>query len=106
MFAIKKIKILFIVILVLFAALIGSCKQKANPLEEYGNVLIDSYKKSKKAGEEANLKNIQTAIQIYRATNDEYPKTLKDIEDFMGSPIDTELYEYNPENGELRLKSE
>jgi hypothetical protein len=94
-----KIKTIFFAFLILFTVLIVGC----NPVEEYGDILIDSYMGSKKAVEQVNLKNMQRAIQMYRVTNGEYPKTLKDIEGIMDSPIDFELYQYNPENGEIKL---
>ncbi len=99
-------KTLLFAVPVLFTVLIVSCEQKTNPVAEYGEKQVDSYLGSKKAAEEIKFKNIQTAIQMYRSANDEYPKTLKDIEGIMDSPIDTDLYQYNPENGELRLKNE
>jgi len=100
----KKIRMLCIAfLLLLFAALTLSCKQ--NPIEEYGDALIDSYKRGQRVGKEADLKNIRTAIQIYRATNGEYPKSLKDVEEFAGFSIDTELYQYSPETGKINLKN-
>ena len=98
-----KIITLLFAFLILSAFLIVSCEQK-NSLEESGNALVNSYEKSKKAGEDATLKNIQSAIQIYRATNGEYPNSLKDIENLMRSQIDSNLYQYNPETGEIKLK--
>ena len=98
-----KIKIIFLAIFILLTQLIISCEQK-NPISEYGNALISSYEQGKKAGEEANLKNIRDAIQAYHAANGKYPETLKEIEGMMGSPINFDLYQYNPETGEIKLK--
>ncbi len=98
-----KIKTLLFAFLILFTALIVSCEQETNPVAEYGNALIDSYERSKKVVEEVNLKNIQKAIEVYHTINGGYPEALEDIEGFIGSPIDSELYQYNPENGEIKL---
>ncbi len=99
-------KTLLFAVLVLLTVLTVSCEQETNPVAEYGDKLIGSYERSKKVADEATFQNIQRAVKMYRYANGEYPKTLKDIEAIMDSPIDTELYQYNPENGQLRLKNE
>ncbi|MEF9475807.1 MAG: type II secretion system protein GspG [Candidatus Mariimomonas ferrooxydans] len=87
--------------LVLSSVLIVSC----NPAEEAGNTLIQSYENSKKAIEQVNLKNIQRAVQMYRTINGKYPQGLEDIESMMDSPVDMELYQYNPDTGKVGLRN-
>lgn len=102
----KKIKVLFVVLSVsLFLATAG-CDSEVNPVKEFGNAMIESMETSKEFADEMTFLNIKKALQMYYAENGKHPETLKDIEDFMDSPIDTELYEYNPETGELSKKSE
>ncbi len=91
----------FFGLLILSSALMAGC----NPAEEAGNALIQSYESSKKAIEQVNLKNIQRAVQMYRTINGKYPQELEDIESMMNSPIDKELYQYNPDTGKVHLKN-
>ena len=92
-------------LLFLLAVFISGCEQKDNSISKYGDSLINSYDRSKKAGDEATLKGIQDAVNAYHAANGEYPVSLQDIEKILGSPVDSAKYQYNPENGEVRLKS-
>ncbi len=87
----------------ILSGLVAGCEQK-NPLSEYGDALISSYEKGKKGGEDANLKNIRDAVQAYHAANGKYPESLKEVESMMGSPVNPDLYQYNPETGEIKLK--
>lgn len=98
----KSMRILFLVVLLLFLI---SCDQKPkNPVDEYGTVLIDSYKKAQKAGESANLDAVKKSIQAYYASNDKYPDNLDEIKSFINSDIDLSKYDYNAENGTVFLK--
>jgi hypothetical protein len=80
-----------------------SCKGK-NPVEEAGDTLIDVYEGSKVESQYITLKNIQKAIMVYHAQNGRYPESLDEISSLMDTPIDIDMYEYNPENGVVRLK--
>jgi len=82
-----------------------SCDQKPkNPVSEYGDAMIDSYRKGQKAGEIGNLDAVKKAVEAYRASNDKYPQTLNEVKDLIGSEIDLSLYDYNPENGSVSLR--
>ncbi len=102
MFA-DRIKVILLALSLLFTQLMFGCEQK-NPVSEYGNSLISAYEKGKKGGEEANLKNVRDAIRAYHAANGKYPETTKEIEDIMGSQVNFDLYQYNPETGDIKLK--
>lgn len=80
-----------------------SCKGK-NPAEEVSDTLIGVYEGSKIESQQATLKSIQNAIRIYHAQNGRYPESLEDVESLMDTPLDIDMYEYNPENGVVRLK--
>lgn len=89
----------------LFTLFITACDEKLkNPVSEYGDALIDSYKKGQQAGETANLDAVKRAIQSYYATNGKYPESLEAAEEFMGSKIDISKYEYDPSTGRVSLK--
>ena len=82
-----------------------ACDEKPkNPVSEYGDALIGSYKSSQLAGEAANLDAVKKAVQAYRAANDKYPAVLEDVGDLIGGKVDFSKYDYNPETGEVSLK--
>ncbi len=90
-----------ILVLVLFMA----CDQKPkNPVSEYGDALIGSYKRGQRGGETANLDAVRKSIEAYHAANDIYPQSLDEIKDLIGSNIDLSKYDYNPDNGRVSLK--
>ncbi len=96
-------QLLFVVVILSFFV---ACDQKPkNPVAEYGDTMINSYRKGQQAGETANLDAIKKTIQAYHAANDKYPESLKDIENLMGATIDINKYDYNPQTGMVRLKS-
>ena len=102
----KKIRVLFLVLSVSLLLATAGCDSEVNPVKEFGDSMIESVEASKEFADEITFLNIKKALQMYYAENSKYPETLKNIEDFMDSPIDIELYEYNPETGELSKKSE
>ena len=99
----NRFRIILPLIVVLF--LLFSCKEKPkNPVAEYGDALIDSYKRGQQAGEKANLDALKKAVESYRATNGRLPENLDKVQEFIGSGIDPSKYDYNPENGSVSLK--
>jgi hypothetical protein len=96
-------KVLLPIILTLFFLL--SCDQKPkNPVAEYGDTLINSYKRGQNAGEIANLDAVKSAVKAYHALNDRYPQSLNEIKNLIGANIDLSKYDYNPENGMVSIK--
>jgi competence protein ComGC len=100
----SMIQVFFLLVLSMFVMF--ACDEKPkNPIAEYGNALIDSYKKGQMAGEEANLNAVKKSIEAYHATHDKYPQSLDEIKDLFGSnEIDLSKYDYNPNNGMVSLK--
>jgi hypothetical protein len=93
------------IIIILFILFIFACNEKPkNPVSEYGDALIDSYKKGQQAGETANLDAVKRAIEGYYAANGKYPESLEAAEEFMGAKIDISKYEYDPLTGRVSLK--
>ncbi|MEW6715515.1 MAG: hypothetical protein AB1306_10555 [Nitrospirota bacterium] len=99
-----KTKIALSVFLVLLAASIGGCKEKTSPVAQYGDDLISVHEGAKIEGQQATLKGVKNAIQIYYASNGKYPENLTEIQKLMDSPIDQGMYDYNPQNGVVTLK--
>ena len=85
---------------------VPACKEKPkNPVSEYGDALINSYKGAQSAADQANLDSLKTAVKAYRTTNESYPKSLQEVADMLNSPIDLTKYDYDPATGTVTLKS-
>ena len=98
------IKLLFSIMLATIFLL--ACDEKPkNPVSEYGDAMVGAYKRGQRAGEEADFDAIKKTIQAYYAANEEYPKSLKEIEGMLQKPIDPNKYEYDPQTGTVTLKS-
>ena len=99
----SKVQIIFSSIFIVL--LMAACDQKPkNPVAEYGDALIGSYKGAQNAGETANLDAVKKAVAAYHASNDKFPQSLDDIKDLINAPIDLSKYDYNPENGSVTSK--
>ncbi len=97
--------LLKIILMIVVILSITACKEKPRtPLDEYGNSLIDSYKRGQEAGEIANLDAVKKAVMAYYASNGKYPHNLEEIKDLLSSDVDLSHYSYNPENGKVTLK--
>ncbi len=96
-------KLIFILFILLTVVAVG-CKK--DPFAEFGEDAIESWERTDRTADLANLKTIQNAVRIYRTTNGEYPDELNDIESLIGSQVDFDKYEYNPENGTVKLKNQ
>lgn len=97
-------KIIAVILFVSFLFIFACNEKPKNPVSEYGDALIDSYKRGQQAGETANLDAVKRAIQSYYASNGKYPESLEAAEEFMGAKIDISKYEYDPSTGRVTLK--
>lgn len=87
-------------------AFFTACDEKPkNPVSEYGNIMIDSYKKGQKAGEAANLDAVKKAVQAYHALNDKYPQSLADVKELIGAEMDMSKYSYDPQTGDVNIRN-
>jgi hypothetical protein len=85
--------------------LLPACKEKPkNPVAEYGDALIDSYKGAQNAADLATLEGVKKGVQAYRAANGSYPAELKDIGDLMGGQVDFSKFDYDPATGAVTPK--
>ena len=97
----KKILLIFTVL-----SFLASCDAKPkNPVSEYGDIMIDSYKKGQKAGETANLDAVKKAVQAYHALNDKYPQSLDDVKELIGAEMDMSKYSYDPQTGTVNIRN-
>jgi len=91
-------------ILICLFFLLACYEKPKNPVAEYGDALVDSYKRSQQAAENANLDTLKKAIQLYYSSNERFPKNLDEAKDFIGHDIDISKYDYNPDTGTVSLK--
>jgi hypothetical protein len=101
--SILKWETVFSILICLF--FLFACTEKPkNPVAEYGDTLVDSYKKGRQAGEIANLDAVKKAVQLYYTANERFPKNLNEAKEFIGSDIDLSKYNYSPDTGTVSLK--
>ena len=87
-------------------SLIAACDEKPkNPVSEYGNTMLDSYKKGQQAGETANLDAVKKTVQAYHALNDKYPQSLEDVKELIGAEMDMSKYSYDPQTGTVNIRN-
>ncbi len=98
----KLMKMRMLLIPVLLFVLV-SCKDK-NPVEQYGNDVTKAYKGAGQFGRQMDVKNVQDAIKAFQVMNGRYPRDLKEIEHFIGSPLDSSRYEYDASTGIISAK--
>jgi|GEM_PF-543439 len=88
-----------LVLLVLWGLSATACSE--NPVQDYGNKVLDAYDRSGKSANHASVVNLQRAVEAYRAANGYYPPSLQDLEGFAGQTIDPALYQYSPSTGKI-----
>ena len=98
---ILKVKLPLLLFLVCFTFTFASCK---NPVEEYGDTVIKTYKGTQQFGKEVELKQLQESIKAFNAAHSRYPKDLEEISDFTGITLDDGKYDYDPSTGVIKLK--
>ncbi len=98
----KSIMLICSSLLLFFA---GGCKDKPkNPVSEYGDSLLSSYRGAHKAADQANLDALKAAINTYRAEKEKYPDSLQEVGNMLRSQIDFSKYDYDTVTGTVTLK--
>ncbi len=95
----KKVKIIILLCITLSMV---TCKE--NPVDEYGDNVIKSYKRTEQFSREVSLKNIQRSINAFYTANNRYPNDLTELEGFMGTKIDINIYNYDHSTGIISIK--
>lgn len=96
-----------IVLALLLVSFASGCEEAPkNPVEEYGMGLVNSYGRSKEAASAANLDALRRTIAAFRAANGRYPESLDEVAAFMGSDVDPDAYDYDPETGKIALRGQ
>ncbi len=99
----EQTKILFFVLLMCITLMAAGCEEKSNPVSKVGDRLIGAYERSSTAAGQSTLKGIKDAIRAYHISNGEYPDSIEEVQRYMGARIDTGLYQYDPDTGEISL---
>ncbi|MEW6571230.1 MAG: hypothetical protein AB1390_08680 [Nitrospirota bacterium] len=102
----KKSHLAYCLFLMIFPVLFSfACKEKPRTaFDDYGDALIESYKRGQQAGEIANLDALRKAVTIYHAENGKYPEHLEQIRDSLRADLDLSKYDYDPDTGAVSLR--
>lgn len=92
-----------LIVMLTALAVCSSCESK-NPVEQYGDDVTKAYKRTQQFGSRMEVKNLQDAIRSFQVMNGRYPNDLKEIEQFIGTPLDSGKYEYDPSTGTVAAR--
>jgi hypothetical protein len=84
--------------------LLPACREKPkNPVEKYGDAVIDAYTRSEKVSDKASLNEIRGMLRTYRTDHGQWPASLQDLQGTMVRPVDLSKFDYDPQTGEVTL---
>jgi hypothetical protein len=97
---------IYIGFMLLFVSLfaLGSCSDDKNPVQQYGNTMVQSYKSAQKLDSTVNILQVRKSIQDFYAANGRYPADLNEVSSFNGLSLKSDNFDYNPATGELTEK--
>jgi outer membrane protein assembly factor BamD (BamD/ComL family) len=96
----KRLSPLLVLMILSFVTL-AACKDDKNPAQQYGNTMVESYKKAKDVDSTVNVQQVQKSIQEFHAANGRYPADLSELAAFNGMTLKSDKYEYDPATGAL-----
>ena len=79
------------------------CEESSNPIAKFGDDVIGAHQRTKVKADQMTLNGMKDAVRVYHISNGTYPASLEEIQTLMGSPIDTGLYQYDPDTGKISL---
>ena len=97
-------KLTLTLLLMLITIMTAGCEEKKGPVSRYGDSLISAHDGGKRVAEQATLKGLKDAIRVYHISNGRYPQSFEEVQGLMGSSVDSGIFHYDPENGEIRLE--
>ena len=98
-------KALFIISLLLLISPL-SCTEKSDPLDRYGETVVDKLESTRELGNQVSVARIQDSIRSFHAVNGRYPEDIEEIERFTGLTLDPGIYVYDPSTGLIALKED
>jgi hypothetical protein len=99
----KIISARWIIPLGLYLVLTG-CSDDKNPVQQFGNTLLQPLKTTKAVEKKVNVLEVQKSIQEFYAANGRYPADLNEVTAFNGMTLESDRYDYNPATGTLTQK--
>jgi len=91
-------------LLLAVAVMLAGCGEGGkNPVEEYGDTMVDSLDRAETAALKMNLTTVKAAIDRYYARHGSYPERLDDLS---LHNISTDMYLYDPDTGEITIDRE
>lgn len=85
-------------------AVLVSCTDDKNPVQQYGNTMVQSLKSAKKLDASVNVQQVRKSIQEFYAANGRYPAGLNELPSFNGMTLKSDNYDYDPATGTLTEK--
>jgi hypothetical protein len=82
--------------------LLASCNSDQNPVQQYGNTMVQSLKSAQKLDATVNVEQVKKSIQEFYAANGRYPSDLNELSQFNGITLKSEQYDYDPATGNLQ----
>ncbi len=95
---------LLLVLMIISFVTLASCKDDKNPVQQYGNTMVQSLKSAKKLDSSVNVQQVQKSIQEFYAANGRYPADLNELATFNGMTLKSDKYDYDPATGTLTEK--
>lgn len=89
---------------IITVAVLVSCKDDKNPVQQYGNTMVQSLKSAKKLDAAVNVQQVQKSIQEFNAANGRYPADLNELSAFNGIMLKNDHYDYDPATGSITEK--
>ncbi len=88
----------------IFALVVVGCGESQNPIQQYGEEVIQAYGRTKRVKARADMQAVKTAIQQYYIETGHFPASLTDLSLVQNQGIDPNLYAYDPATGSIHLR--
>lgn len=80
------------------------CSESDNPIQQYGNEVIQAGERTKRVRARADMQALKTAIQQHYIEEGSFPASLSDLSTVRDQEIDIDLYVYDPATGSIHLR--
>ncbi len=80
------------------------CSESQNPIQQYGNEVIQAGERTKRLRARADMQALKTAIQQYYIEQGRFPASLSDLPIVQYQDLDPDLYAYDPSTGSINLQ--
>jgi len=80
------------------------CSESQNPIQQYGNEVIQAGERTKRLRAKADMQALKTAIQQHYIEQGRLPASLSDLPIVQYQDLDPDLYAYDPSTGSIHLQ--